>query len=825
MICNKIKRSLNCFCLVSIHFSYCIAIFVVSLLQLTNQVIAQKKSDIFIVDKEVYTGNEPIEADQFNAVLFQKVLLHEIIQFRLKFGCDSVELNPLLCRPALMHAAVMSENDNISTDQGKRKLKTTGERMQYFGLVPNGYELTAKTAVKSGYEPLTYLKAAKDIVFKWYNNKKTYELLVNNTLIFCGIEAVIHPVQKKIYTSCILGGYTCFNELPDTLPAKYIFLKTPNKNLLPGVVKNCTKISNNLALLKIQKDIYTEETNIYLRTDNLRDINRLLRKKKDAIAVDIVQKSQFDCIGPNYINFQIPYRGVLTMPVTLAKINKTKTTDPATKQVIIPMGQIPAGIDNANVELNLVIIQNKQVCADFQPVVPVSFVRQPYAVPVNLVADTITINAQYEYHPAPDTVWHYFVIPFEKSKFSFIEKDIEPFVRFLENNENEILEIKISAFSSIEGESSENEILQKQRAYSVVEMLRQQQKDHLISEIITGFAWDDFKKDIADTPYKYLAGMSLEEARNEISRQNLSQKIEPVLKNHRITRAGIRTIQNIKGKNECGFVLNAFNKAVENKDLPGALAIQKYMMKKIIAQSWPPETIEKMNIPETVDFSGLLMNKIWLGISINGQNLRECSKQITRLFELNPKNDYILFNRLYCILLFENPASERDITLWQNQIESLYSATFTRQTIDALNIHFQLKFLSLADSLKISDRNAFKTNILNRIKNIINIKEEPGKNLYSLAQLFISNNDPETALKMLEPIVVKENCDEEMLFSYLSLCSYFQPAMLTNRFAGALKLAWQLNPQRYCNLFGDQGFPRQVFINKQVKADYCRFCQ
>src|SRR5690606_25907297 len=128
---------------------------------------------------------------------------------------------------------------------------------------------------------------------------------------------------------------------------------------------------------------------------------------------------------------------------------------------------------------------------------------------LSLLADTITINSRFAYQPVADTMMRSFKIPFENKKFTYNSEDIEPFLKLLNEPKFTILNLKITAYSSVEGGEKENRLLQKRRAESNVNALEESQDKPIKAEIITGYSLTDFINDIDSSEDQHLANKSL----------------------------------------------------------------------------------------------------------------------------------------------------------------------------------------------------------------------------------------------------------------------------------------------------------------------------
>ena len=287
-------------------------------------------------------------------------------------------------------------------------------------------------------------------------------------------------------------------------------------------------------------------------------------------------------------------------------------------------------------------------------------------------------------------------------------------------------------------------------------------KEGLISEIVTKANWEQFKVDILSTDYSFLATETLEAAQEYIKTHNLNNELEPILSNHRYAQIDIEVINDIADEKEEAFVVRRFNNAIESKDLPLALAVQKYIIKSILDGRYPANFIEKLNIPFERPFAGMLMNSLYIKIMSEGGEIINYTKQIEELHKLNPQNEYILYNILVLKVLDCNTLVRSEVDKIQEQIQSLYYKTFTKNAVDILNMSFQIKIIQLADSVRNGEQ--FKQAAISRIKKTFDSRGESPENALSIASFFIDIEDYSYAKQILDPYIFDNNYDSNWHF-------------------------------------------------------------
>ncbi len=781
--------------------------------------------DKYMIGNKILDANEAIDPKYFSEELLEKLVYLKINQVRTERGFEPYENSQLLFKAAKLQANYMVKVED-DTDENK-DLETTADRLKHFGGSGRGLELVEKESIKKRGIYFTYNELAENIAFEWFNSSRDSKHLYSDEYTLSSVAIALGKKKRRVYISLILGNFLTDNEGAKYIGGLPIKVTEPKfffwNRLHHYDDRECRRTDRleNLSLLQSALTI-KNGNEIYIDFDNARTLKRFLRERKDGLAIDIIVKDQYLCGAPNKVDFSLVNRGLRLKPVYTNEFwRKNEIEGKYVREVKVPLGELPDEIASQDYELNLLLLQDNHVCKS----IPSSYLSEcegEYEQPLKILADTVTINSKFDYRPVADSTSLSFNIPFEKKKYTYRTEDIEPFLKLLKEPDFIIYELKISAYSSIEGVIEENEMLQKKRAESIVNALRTRQRDSIISEIKTEPAWEQFKEDIKPTKHNVLASMKMEEAQKYIRKYSLSRELEPILKKHRYAQIDMKVTYDISGPKEQNFVISKFNKAVEKNDLPLALSIQKYIMKKVINGKYSMSAVYNQNIPEKASFAGLLMNKLWLEMKGTNTSAREHKERIAELHELDRYNEYIAFNHALCRVKYEPVKDERQIKDIQNDIDRFYYKSFTKETVDNLNMRYQFKVINAADSL--DDKEDIIEDRLEQIKEIVDIKDESIDNSLRLAELFIHNKDYAFALEILDTFVEYPGAPEEMVFTYLSLCSRFEDRMLSRKFARVMRNAYQLNPDRYCQLYDGSHFSYRVFENPIIKSFYCNEC-
>jgi len=783
---------------------------------------SQEINKTYLIGSLVINSKDEADPDNFHEEVVEAILLDQINKILTKKGFDSKVQNELLKQVASDQAEYMASIEDDNTVREENIKKTINDRLLFYGGSKEGIELATKANIKKGKIPYTYAKIADDIVFDWFSNSKKSKLLEGYEYNLIGISAKLDERKRKVYVSVVLGNYKTFNEGPNYLSNLNIPYSQKTYGLTLADPIYCKKVNRNESLMDLQKGLSVENNVIYFETNDLKSLKRLIDKKKDGLAIDILQKEQFTCANPNIVDHNLINQGILTKRVFSKKLFKSNLidTDEKSNAFRTQLAMLPEGLSN-NYELNLVVIKNKSICE----IIPQSFIFETsgkYSRHIKLLADTVTINSHFQYKPIADSLQLSFRIPFENNKYNYKTEDIEPFLKLLNEPAFLIYDLGITAYSSIEGTDRENKTLQQKRAESIIKALEDRQNKIINTRITTSYNWDEFKTDIQQTSHNIMASMELKEAQAYIRDYNLNNELEPILQNHRYAQIDMKVTFDISGENEQPYVLKKFNKSIAEGDRTMALSIQKYIMKQVLNYRYKPNILAIMNIPNERKYSGLIMNKIWLQHFTQQIDDAEFATSVQNIYELDPNNEYIAFNNVYLRVKnyqFNSPDEASGI---QTLIDRLYYTPIKKETVDGLNIKFQFRIINYTDSIGNNDK--LKEASIERIKQIVNIYDETLQNTLKLAEIFIENEDYAFALKTLEPWIQHPEANEDLLFAYVSLCSRFEMRMHSEKFNYAMTRCQEINPKKYCQVLNGNYFSLKVFENKNIKDSYCKYC-
>ena len=635
--------------------------------------------------------------ENFNIDDLPTILVRELNKFRLKNGLDTFEVNQVLIDAAAIDCNKFAKAGVAKVDPEKVK-----KNLVKAGGTQKGEEVTMLSPVSKGRDNYKTAEVAKVIWTRWENNKKDKEILLKPQYMLIGIKCVMQKDGKKIVATAVFGGYDSFNTGAKMKKELAVPFNTKSKKLLTPDAKSCKSCEKWKNYDVLQKGLKVENGKIYLEYANLKDLKRLLKKTKDGLAVDVVQRSQYEKADYNIVDNNYQNKGIMGKVIAKDQVfakNLIKPDPKAKKKVKINKLKIEMGKFNPKItgpyELNLIVVQDGHVCKT----VTRSYLEkgdQESSTPVGIIPADSTVGLKPAFEPKSESSILNFTIPFEKNKSEFKPEDIAPLIKALNKPDFMIDGLYIYAYSSIEGDANANAKLQRKRAESVTNVLQSMQKNKITPNIETKDSWALFELEMEDGKYADLVKLGKEKAIKKINNDGaLLNELEPVLAKQRFAQMVMDVTYDISGDKEQKFTTVSFNRAIKANKMSQAYKIMEYASTQKIAKKYTEDVLDSFKIPENPQFINLLNNKAYYNYLANSSIVDEDDyAEFKRLEKIDPASDVVRFNRIFCSIKIDSTTGTKEQQAkMQQEIDALYKAKISKKLVDGLNIEWQFKII------------------------------------------------------------------------------------------------------------------------------------
>lgn len=566
---------------------------------------------------------------------------------------------------------------------------------------------------------------------------------------------------------------------------------------------------------------------IFFSMSNKEWFDKIFKNNSYGISIDIVSKDRYDCAKPDLAAASLP-KGFMTKPVYRLQLikNQVNLTE---GHFYTKVGNIPPELMGKEIEGNLVILNGNYICYY------TNFVDIPRSnwelLPMGLFTDSL-INQKYEKDNDKEAVFSYsrkiqLNIPFGKNSKVFSDKYIAGLSDSLHLTAYQIRKIDIRAYSSVEGPEIINTNLMHGRAQAMIQALKKYEKNLSRVSITTAENWLDFLKDIVGTEFGNLRTLSKSEIKQKLSDSSYAAKIEPLLAKERMVIATIYLDQKTPFSNfQDKSLVERFQKAVQNTDVPQARIIQKELVDRIMDNKLPIVYIDKLEVPHSKQYSNLLNDREVYKFLLKETDEYEAFDNFLSLQLLDPSNSHINYN--VCALRFfmwqfGSDSISRKVLL--QEINKLSNTAIPTMLIKRMLINYHI--LNSEEQMKVFNYSA-KDSSLEIIRSLYSGMSFNDEDLLSMAKYYTYYSHSSWAQLIIDPRMDHIDVSEDLVFYYINLLFFHPEIYMSDQYRKAALNAINLNRKRFCRFFlsnAKGGASMQLLEDKTLKKLYCESCQ
>ncbi|MEN9522005.1 MAG: hypothetical protein RL065_382, partial [Bacteroidota bacterium] len=421
------------------------------------------------------TTGTVINPDDFRYELFNSIFVSKINEQRVKLNKDFLYKHEILEKAATDQSEYISKIKKTVLDGSNRSKRTTGDRIKYYGGATSGQEIVQSCAIGKDIKTFyTYEFVIDELMVKILKSKKYSDIICNPKAFYAGIGSTLDANGKKIYVSIVIGGLESVNEgkkLRKLLSLKYT---TKDYGIERGNNKECRNCERFDDYISLQKGISIQGGKVLFEYPNVRKLRKLLATADDGIAIDIIQKSQYPCDTFNIFDAEKQNRGILLKPAYSSKIWSANTEPERYNRYSGYIADVPKKVLKNlgdQYEINVNIIQKGKFCRRITRTFTEANVTDKLKG-ISIFPDTLNNCAdckiEDDYVLDSTSKVLSFKIPFDKNKSEYKPRDLEPILNTLNEPKYTINEINIIAYTSLEGDSTKNALLQIKRAKTII---------------------------------------------------------------------------------------------------------------------------------------------------------------------------------------------------------------------------------------------------------------------------------------------------------------------------------------------------------------------
>ena len=710
--------------------------------------------------------------------------------------------------------------------------KTTYFRLRKYGLAGNGDELVAKTKAYLGETEYTYYDLCLSLVQSILKNVKTADVMLDERYTYMGFGFNTDAAMKSMYVSLVLGNDRTFNLYKAGYGDKDVPYTKGQANLKGYDEKVCKKCATDPGLEILSECVSVNKADeIYLVTDNYKELKRLIGKDGDAIVIDIVQEGQYDCDN-HQVDYDLYHRGTLTKPITFEKLMAAnENANLKSGKLIAKIADLPDNIDGSKgVDLIVLVLkEGNRVCRAVMAK-HIESKGADYTEKINFVKDETGIKTTGDWTISPEDGTVSLTFPYEAKKTDYTAAGFH-----LDKTDPDLPPYKVKSVTLVSHISPDYyqdvsyKAIQEKRAAAIKKDL-QRYFPGVDIKLEYDYCWDQFKEKITQHEEYYdLSFKTLEEGAKELRLYN--RYAAKVLDSAYLAPLRIMELRQEvtyyadSPTGEEAFALWKFNNAVKNpKQLGFAMAVEDYILKQVENGKFSSSSIEKMEIPFKKEYQTLLNNKLYAQYYKSSKLTPAMAEQMTKIYNLNTSNQLLQYNTTVADVLAATINSTADITKTQAAIDRLYSIpAIPKDRVNSLNLEYQFKIINYLDTVPATtETTALVASTYQKIKEIRNEKMDSWKNAFKLASYFNKRYDYMYSLSLMTPFLDDPTISEDFIFSYVTLAAHREETYLSGLFTKAVGLAAEKNPSRLCGLVDK--LPTCILENEDAKKIICKAC-
>lgn len=764
-------------------------------------------------------------------------------------GLEDIVSSQVLENAAQDQSNYCSETKQETNTQKELKKSTAALRVTFFGGIKDGIpqEIIFSEVTKSSKGVEYTAEELAERVTRKLNKTNFRKIFLRPDLYYTGVGTSFDPLTNKVFFCIVLGDINIVNNTAahsKDLDKNYkvsthgghwwwrrmgcrvscIFGKC-DEGTVCGQYDDLKELFSKV---DIDKGFYIKDKKLYLREDykkyfvsEEKNTTRLIADKNDRLLVSIIERSQFPCNTTYNISVGSNTQAGLEIslkPVTLAQLS-------AKGDLLVD--KLPKGFsEDFEIGLKVVKYCDEKVQCDVWTFYdklnrlkthfhPAEYTNMPF------VLDTQTAKVP---EPFVEVKALSFIIPFEKNKFDYKQSDIDPFIDSLNEPKFVIQEIRITAYSSIEGDSVKNFELQQKRAASIVKVLEQQQAGAKIKYVVkNGDTWNLFRKQILLTNYYYLADSGLTAVNARLNKDTaLLRKLEHILKEERFASIEMRVSFDLKKLKEDDYWMYRMQKALDKKDLKRALSNQTALIKLYQENKISYEKLMSQNLPNEVKYISLLNNKY-----LYTKDPEEQIKRFEELLKTDPNNPIVKYNYLAMKMNALNALNEdqrrEELHILASLFSSLNATAIPGRLYNTLRARFHIV------SNENSNRKSKKPETYNNVKDLS--KNSPVIEALALADYYADMKRFDIAAQILFDHYneVSPEEDAKICQEYSLRILYYGKASgnaaFDKQYHNVFKKLQKCEPALFCEIFSKNQVSFKFFENLHVKKMFCDQCQ
>lgn len=381
---------------------------------------------------------------------------NHVNNLRDSLGAEPLVFDGKLEKAAIHHSKYLAKINKLTHQQRSSRYRQPKDRVYYFEgkeFEKIGENILYTKPQQFPLQKKDLLKLAYEIFQQWKNSPGHYANMINPDYKFGDLGFVVK--RNMVYATHVLGAKG--REIPGQLSTNSFGIVEPRYFVNYGIGEN--------VMLRLVNSFKIEGDTIVMYTHKDIAFDKIFSGNKDGIAIDLIDKNQFECDHNNELDYSPIYDGVLLKPVYKQEV-LSKNRSKNEYKIVCSVGVIPESLKGKELSASIVFIKNGKFNGNRFPV------NLPTAILNSISPNLKLIN------PPGVKLLNKGIIEIEKLSYTFNSSEIKPeiFPKIL-NKSQKVHSVKILSYSSIEGSSKGNHYIHSGRASSIKKHISKELKN------------------------------------------------------------------------------------------------------------------------------------------------------------------------------------------------------------------------------------------------------------------------------------------------------------------------------------------------------------
>lgn len=769
-----------------------------------------KVSWIFIL--ALFLGLKTTNGQEIDQANLESLLFESINSYRTTQNLEPFSQNEILNAVAFDQSSYILKSGKLSHEQdNKKKAKLLDRILFYEGLNAQAGENIAEIGFNSKVEielgkpkqtADTEDKLVAAVITSWLKESEGLSNLMDPNFRNCGL-SVLEKGDKNFVFVLVLASEPYLIPPGEKISFNQHGINPFNKDVCKPLLEKHPTLSQLFS-----DALYIEQNKIYFQFHNLALFNEIISNSGDGIAIDIIERKQFNCKESNRLFPGEIQNGFLMNPYKKAKL-ASLNQKAAQNAVKIEMGELPDYFKGKEIELNGLIIKDGNYCE---------------TIPYNEIETENVRNLSTPFLYAKSSQIALKSIS-DTSNFNFPLTDLK--------SELNVIKDKLLALNYLVYElqfdvkiSPINEITQASFIEEIKPIFTQLGLHDNEVKVNFKVDWDSYNAFKKGTYYQIdTEGKSQDEEIKYLKRTApKDEELKTAL--NQFNQIDLKLFGTLQLDDSLTFdeKLRMFSFLVSLDKIDLALFYQN----KLISSAKTPEQLKKTVLRKEDQVKSklsIINNQIVAQEAMNQKQFdgNPIHTAFLELYLIDPMNEVLAYNYHLALLNFWAKSNKNvfQIEKWKKSFESLKGKSIPNDAYAKVYLNYQV---IAADYYYEKGEFDKRKKAFDELLKWVSPAKLNAQELLLVAKFLCHQDQFPRAVKMLLPEVTQEKVDKDLLYYFLQIAIYDRDQVSEELYLKLIQKAQSDFPDSFCKLFSKEKMGIQNLENQEIKKVYCSHC-